>query len=105
MCDQVVLHVLVSISVSFVRFCILCVCACVSLGVCKCVCMRVSVCACVCVFVCWYASYAGAVTHIDEVLAEASAQVLNEGRLAGVVLQKQEVLHPHPPPPTAEQMK
>lgn len=34
-------------------------------------------------------------THIDQVLFEAFAQVLYEGRLTGVVLQQDKVLHPH----------
>lgn len=35
-------------------------------------------------------------THIDEVLFEAFAQILYEGSLAGVVLQQDKVLHAHP---------
>lgn len=34
--------------------------------------------------------------HIDEVLPEASPQVLDEGGLAGEVLQQHEILYPHP---------
>lgn len=37
-----------------------------------------------------------AATHIDQVLFEALAQVLYKGRLAGVVLQQDKVLHSHP---------
>ena len=34
--------------------------------------------------------------HVDQVLPEAPPQVLDEGGLAGEVLQQHEVLHPHP---------
>lgn len=34
-------------------------------------------------------------THVDEVLFKPFAQVLDEGRLTGVVLQEDKVLHPH----------
>lgn len=37
-------------------------------------------------------------SYIDEVLLEALAEVLHEGRLAGVVLQQDKVLYTHPVP-------
>lgn len=43
-----------------------------------------------------HAVTAASPTHIDEVFFEALAQVLDERRLAGVVLQQDEILHPHP---------